>query len=114
MNVLDMKILEIKDNKGYFLSFSDKSSDTGKWMPIDQINKDDLMALLDIYIDDQDVKMDEYNEDLIKNQVHQIIYKNIFNKFSSLRDRRNKFKDEGDRLYLKEIQKYQVQEMGEL
>lgn len=99
-----MKILKIEDNKGYFhLVTSDE------WRPIDQIAKDDLMRLLNCYLEGE-VEMDAYDEALIMNQAQQIIYKSIFEKFSTLNDNKSKFTDESERLYLDEIQKYQVQE----
>lgn len=97
-----MKILEIKDGKGHFYCSKDK-----EFKPIDEIDKDGLMGLLDNYLKD-DVEMDIYNESLIHNQAHQIIYKSVFDKFNALNDNKVKFKDESERLYLDEIQKYKV------
>lgn len=97
-----MKILKIEDNKGYFYLSSDND-----WKPIDQIDKDGLMELLNNYLA-SDVEMDAYDESLIQNQAHQIIYKSIFDKFSALNDNKTKFKDESERLYLDEIQKYKI------
>lgn len=96
-----MKILKIEEGKGYF-----RSSDNGDWIPIDEIDKDGLMKLLNRFLD-ADVEMDIYNEKTLLNQAQQIIYKSIFEKFSLLQENKSKFKDESNRMYLSEIQKYQ-------
>jgi hypothetical protein len=95
-----MKILEIRDNKGFF-----RTSANGKWKEIDTIDKNCLMALLNAFLA-SDVEMDPPDEKKLQNQAQQIIYKSIFDKFSSLQENKSKFKDEGDRKYLKAIQKY--------
>lgn len=99
-----MKILEIKNSNGYF--YCEKSTD---WKPIDQIDKESLMCLLDAFIE-KDVTMDAFDEKLIKNQAQQIIYKSVFEKFSNLTDNKNKFVDESERTYLAALQKYQAPE----
>lgn len=97
-----MKILEIKDGKGFFHCYKDT-----EWKPIDQIDKDGLMGLLDNYLEG-DVEMDDYDENIVHNQAHQIIYESIFNKFSALNNKKTQFTDESDRLYLEEIKKYKI------
>jgi hypothetical protein len=96
-----MRILEIKNNKGYFFC-----SDINNWKEIDQIDKDGIMRLLQLYLKEDSIDMDEYQDELIGNKAQQIIYKSIFNKFSSLNENKTKFKDESERKYLNEIQKY--------
>lgn len=95
-----MKILEIRDNKGYF-----RLSEEEKWKQIDKIDKVGLLALLDTFLA-SDVEMDEPDDTKLQNQAQQIIYKSIYEKLSSLQENKGKFKDESDRKYLKEIQKY--------
>lgn len=95
-----MKILEIRDNKGFF-----RVSPKSEWKEIDAIDKDDLMALLDTFLGSE-VEMDPPDDKNLLNQAQQIIYKSIFEKLRSLRENKSKFKDESDRKYLKEIQKY--------
>ena len=95
-----MKILKIEEGKGYY------SFDGDKWNPIDEINKDGLMQLLNLFLD-SDVEIDDYDETNLTNQAQQIIYKSIFEKFVNLQENKSKFKDESDRLYLEAIQKYQ-------
>ena len=73
-----MKCLEIKDGKGYYLKA------TGEMCPLDQMKKE------------------------ISNQAHQIIYSNLFEKFSDLLTNKNRFLDESEQLYREALQKYQV------
>lgn len=95
-----MKILEIRDNKGFF-----RISAKDGWKEIDAIDKDGLMALLDVFLA-KDVEMDPPDDQNLHNQAQQIIYKSIFDKLTSLQKNKSKFKDESDRKYLKEVQKY--------
>lgn len=94
-----MKYLKIEDNKGFF------SINGQDWQTIDAINKKDLLTLLDLALTNL-FEMDEFDKDKIGNQAHQIIYKNIFEKFSELVKNKNRFKDESERLYKDAIIKY--------
>ena len=94
-----MKLLKIDNNLGHFL---DKS---GKFQPIDRITKEDLLSLVDSTLNEE-VEFDEYNEEEIRNQAHQIVYKSIHEKLRGLRDRKQEFIDESERLYLTEYEKY--------
>lgn len=95
-----MKILKIEDNKGFY-----KSTDKGDWKPIDEIDKGDLVKLLDLYLS-TDVEMDNLEEKPLSNQAQQIVYKSIFAKLDGLKENKSKFKDESDRTYLTAIEKY--------
>jgi hypothetical protein len=95
-----MKILRIDDNKGFF------SIDEEHWEAIDEIDKAKLMALVDLVLESS-VQMDEYSDTAIGNQAHQIIYKSIYEKLNALRDDKDKFRDESDRLYQDSFEKYQ-------
>ena len=86
--------------KGYFYC-----SNTHDWKPIDQIDKDGLMRLLNDYLG-KDVEVDEYAENLIGNQAQQIIYRSISEKIGTLNTNKNRFKDESERLYLDALIKY--------
>ena len=97
----DMKILKIENGKGYF--FNSKSS---AWKQIDEIDKEALLNLLEIFVAEE-VEIDEFQDTLIQNQAQEIIYRNIHQKFEELKKNKNMFKDEADRMYLEEIQKYQ-------
>jgi hypothetical protein len=95
----DMKLLSIENNLGLYLG------ESGKYNPVDKINKEDLLRLVNLTLQ-EDVEFDEYDDNSIKNQAHQIVYKSVFEKLRSLRARKQEFIDESERLYLKEYEKY--------
>lgn len=95
----DMKLLSIKDSLGHYLG------ESGIPIPVDKITKDDLLRLVNLTLNN-DVEFDEYDENAIKNQAHQIVYKIVLEKLRGLRDRKQEFIDESERLYLKEYEKY--------
>lgn len=102
-----MKYLKIKDNRGFFLRIADDESEI--WTDIDQISKEDLFFLLTKAIS-QDFEMDEFNEDTLSNKAHQIIYKNLYEKFLDLLTNKTRFKDESESLYKVAIEKYSTPE----
>jgi hypothetical protein len=95
-----MKYFKIENKKVLF------SVDTENWFQIDEITKDYLMQLLELAIN-SDFEMDEYEESLIANPAHQIIYKNIHEKFEELLNNKKRFKDESDSKYKEAFEKYQ-------
>ncbi len=96
-----MKILKVEDNKVYF------STNKSSWILIDKITKDDLLKLMDLTIEKK-VGMDDFDADKINNQAHQIIYKNIYNKFKELLEDNKRFKDQSELLYKEAIEKYKT------
>lgn len=94
-----MKLLSISDNLGYYLG------ESGQTIPVDKITKDELLRLVNLTLS-KDVEFDEYDEHAIKNQAHQIVYKSILEKLRGIRDRKQEFTDESERLFLKEYEKY--------
>ncbi len=94
-----MKLLKIEEHQGYFLTSG------GQYSPLDKITKEDLLHLVDLALEDG-AEYDEFQEEELKNQAHQIIYKSIFGKLSALSQERDTFVDESKRLYLKEYEKY--------
>lgn len=99
-----MKLLRISDNSGHFLN------EQGNYLPIDKISKDDLLKLASRALSEDEVELDAYEENAIKNQAHQIIYKSIARKLQDLRDRRQSFEDTSARMFLKEYEKYNASE----
>lgn len=97
-----MKLLKINENIGQFLAAN------GDYSSIDKINKEDLLRLLDCMLGEGIVELDPYDEKMIKNQAHQVIYKSIFQKLSDLGKRKQEFVDESARLFLDEYEKYRV------
>lgn len=104
-----MKYLKIEDNKGYFLQQKDS---TTEWVEIDRISKENLLFLLNSAIS-EDFEMDVYDETTLANKAHQIIYKNIFEKFTNLVAMKSKFKDESESYYKEAIEKYGVNESSD-
>lgn len=98
-----MKFLKIEDNKGYFLQ--DKTQ-PHIWTEIDQIEKDDLLKLLD-NATNENFELDTYEESTLGNKAHQIIYKHLFEKFTTFLSNIDRFKDEADNIYKDAIEKYQ-------
>ena len=100
-----MKCLKIKDGKGEFtLNGSDYS-------PLDQINKDDLMALLEIALDpEQEFEMDEYDPGLVTNAAHKVIYNSLYDKFTAVKANKEHFTSEIDGLYQEAFNKYRLEE----
>ncbi len=51
-------------------------------------------------------ELEPYEEDEIKNQAHQVVYKSIYNNLKALDERKQEFKDESERLYIDDYKKY--------
>lgn len=94
-----MKLLKIESDLGFF------KNREGDFSPIDQITKEDILRLLDSTLS-EDVEFDKYDEESIKHQAHQILYKSISEKLINTRERKQEFQDESERLFLKEYEKY--------
>ena len=97
-----MKYLMV-DNGRVFYSL-DGSAASKK--PIDQISKDDLLILLKLAISEESFEMDPYSTESVHNAAHQIIYKNIYQKFEDIRLHRVSFEDEKVNLYRTAINRY--------
>jgi len=96
-----MKILKIENGNGYFFDHNDE------WQTIDTIDKNGLLSLLNRFLE-EGVEMDPIEDDNLQNQAQLIVYKSIHEKFRTLQDNKSKFRDESERLYLDEINKYDV------
>lgn len=68
--------------------------------------KDDLLTLLKLAISEESFEMDPYSTESVHNAAHQIIYKNIYQKFEDIRLHRVSFEDEKVNLYRIAINKY--------
>lgn len=101
-----MKLLKTEDSKGYFY-VSDE-----EYLPMDKLSKSALLKLVDLTLEN-DIEMDEYDENEIKHQAHQVIYKSVFNKLNSLDNRKQEFIDESERMFLAEYEKYDSDLQGE-
>lgn len=95
-----MKLLKTDANQGHFRDTS------GKYKAIDKITKEDLLQLVTWTLNEKDVEFDAYDENAIKNQAQQIVYKSVAQKLQNLRGRKQEFIDESERSFLKEHEKY--------
>lgn len=98
-----MKVLRISNNKGEF------SLDGISWKLIDQIGKDDLIKLLDVFIQNE-CEMDECTEENLQNKAHYIIYSNLYAKLKELEPNKTRFRDEVGGLYKDAFNKYKESE----
>lgn len=96
----DMKYLKIESNKGFYWNGT-------VYQEIDKISKDDLLTLLNV-AESEDFEMDNYDESLIGNKAHQVIYENLHSKFQQFLSDKAHFKNEVDNLYKEAIGKYSV------
>ena len=97
-----MKLLKVENKLGLY------RDPQGGYAPIDRITKEHLLALVDATLNEPDVELDEYSEAGIANQAHQIVYKNVFQKLQDLRNRKEEFLDQSQRLYLQEYARYRA------
>ena len=100
-----MKYLKVEDNKGHFCLQPQVAEPA--WKPIDEITKDDLMALLNQAVTGE-FQMDEYVEDHLQNKAHQIIYKRIHEKFKELLSKKDIFNDDIENTYKTALEKYSM------
>lgn len=80
-----------------------------EWKTIEKIDKDDLIALLNLAVEGE-FFMDDYVDGVIKNPAHNIIYSDLFRKFNELLKKKNRFKDESESLYKDAWMKYSLSE----
>ena len=97
-----MKLLRIDNSTGYYLA------EKGGFAEVDKITKEDLLRLVDLTLQEEEVEYDEYSDEELKNQAHQIVYKSVFEKLKGLRDRRKEFIDGSERLYLADYERYRA------
>lgn len=95
-----MKLLRINENTGQFLGAN------GEYLPVDKIDKDDLLRLVNRTLNEDAIELDPYDDQAIKNQAHQVIYKSVAQKLTELLKRRQEFVDESARLFLEEYERY--------
>lgn len=96
-----MKVLKIDNSQGYFLT------EEGDYELIDRLDKSALLRLVNLALE-EGFEIDTYDEDQLRNQAHQIIYRSISEKLSDLHQRRQQFRDESEKMYLEEYEKYTV------
>lgn len=97
-----MKLLKIENSCGHFRLVS------GDYSPVDKISKDDLLRLVNLIFSEENVEFDAYDESMIQNHAHQVIYKSVARQLQSLQERKQEFVDEAARLYLEDYEKYKA------
>lgn len=96
-----MTYLKIENGKGYFLNANNKMQE------IHEINKEDILRLLDFATDSKiNFEIDEIKDGNIQNEAHKIIYSGLYNKLKGLLNNKNRFIDECENLYKDAVQKY--------
>lgn len=76
------------------------------WKLISDIQGDDLISLLEKALNEEEFELAEYDNELIKNEAHNIIYKSIYEKISEIRIDRENILDEHLQRYSEVIDKY--------
>jgi hypothetical protein len=94
-----MKLLKIEEPVGQFLT------KYGTYDTIDKITKEDLLRITESVLENSG-ELELYDEEKIKNQAHQVVYKSIYSNLKALENRRQEFIDESERLYLDDYKKY--------
>jgi hypothetical protein len=71
------------------------------------MTKESLLYLVDLSLEHgSGCELDEYDQESLPNQAHQIIYKNVYDKIAQLAARKDEFLDRSERLYLDEYERY--------
>lgn len=96
-----MEYSKIENHKVYY-----RITKEAEWIKITEIGKDDILKLLTAFKDDEDFKLVEYENDKIKNEAHNIIYKSIYSKFQELILKREQIIDDSNNRYMDAINKY--------
>jgi len=94
-----MKCLKIDNGKGLF------SLDGDAWQQLDLITKDNILSIVTECLVNG-FEMDNPFETSVHNKAHEIIYNNLFTKFTELDKQKSKFKDESEGLYKESLAKY--------
>ncbi|MEG1313822.1 MAG: hypothetical protein RSD40_05860 [Bacilli bacterium] len=99
-----MKILEIKNNKGYFLNSENE------YQSISEIDADELYHLTDLIIENEEIEIDEETEEVILNEeVQRIIYNNIVAQLLKFKNQRENIINEIDSKFNETMNKYKAE-----
>ena len=88
----DMNYLKIEHNVGMFYK-------DGTYETIDKMANDDLWRLANVVMKDDDFQMNVYDEALLPNKAHRIIYKHVYELLTSLQERKEQYKNESELMY---------------
>ncbi len=87
-----MIYLKIENNVGKFYK-------DGTYETIDKMANDDLWRLANAVMEDDDFQMNVYDEALLPNKAHRIIYKHVYELLTSLQERKEQYKNESELMY---------------
>ena len=94
-----MKHLKIEDQKALFMR-------ANTWEEVTEMTKEDLLNLAHAAIEEEDFEIDAYDEALLPNPAHKIIYQQITGQLTELHNRRAAFKEEARNIYKDAYSKY--------
>lgn len=97
-----MNYLKINKNQVWFRT--DQTAESYKG--INEINKEDILKLVKLIIEDDEFEMEEYNDEKIGNTAHNIIYKNIYEKLNTLKQNRTEIIEEANSDFSAAFNKY--------
>lgn len=87
-----MIYLKIENNVGKFYK-------DGTYETIDKMANDDLWRLANAVMEDDDFQMNVYDEALLPNKAHRIIYQHVYELLTSLQERKEQYKNESELMY---------------
>ena len=87
-----MIYLKIENNVGKFYK-------DGTYETIDKMANDDLWRLANAVMKDDDFQMNVYDEALLPNKAHRIIYQHVYELLTSLQERKEQYKNESELMY---------------
>ena len=96
-----MKHLKIEDQKAFFARGEN-------WIVVTDMTKEDLLNLAHSAIEEEDFETDQYDETLLPNPAHKIIYRQINSQLMDLHNRRSSFQEEARNIYKDAYNKYCV------
>lgn len=94
-----MKHLKIENQKAYFAR-------NENWIVITDLTKEDLLNLAHLAIENEDFEIDVYDETLLPNPAHKIIFQQISCQLTELHNRRATFQEEVRNIYKEAYEKY--------
>lgn len=96
-----MKLLKCDNNTCYL-------NVNGKDKKITEINKEDILDVLEYIYNNEDIEMEEYNEKKIKNEAERIIYENLYSKFKDFNENKQTLKGEIEGIFKELEDKYKI------
>jgi len=97
-----MKYLKIEKEQAFFIR-------SENWVVVTDMTKNDLLNLAYAAIEEDDFETDAYDEVLLPNPAHRIIYQQINGQLLELHNRRAAFQEEVRNIYKDAYNKYCVE-----